>query len=763
MRTGFSYCSSRVLRIAALLWCMSCNVAAAVYEVGPGRPFVAVSSVPWEALLPGDVVRIHWRDQPYREKWVICRQGTSTAPITVSGVPHPATGALPVIDASGAVTRPQLNFWNENRALIKIGGANSPPDTEPRHIVLENLELRGARPPHLFQGRTGTASYVNNAAAVFIEKGTDIILRNCELHDSGNGLFVSWQSSNILVEANYIHDNGNAGSIYEHNSYTEASGIVFQYNRYGPLRAGCPGNNLKDRSAGLVVRYNWIEGGNRQLDLVDAQGSAAITADPRYRTTLVYGNVLVEPGDDGNSQIVHYGGDSAGGEAGYRKGTLHFYNNTVVSNRSGNTTLLRLSTNDEHCDMRNNVVYVTQPGSRLAMVDGAGRLAMTHNWMKAGWRYTHGALTGVVTDDGTTVIAADPAFADEPARDYHLRSTSTCRDAGTALDPSLLPAHDVSRQYVKHRASEVRPPSGPLDIGAYEFAGSTAAPPQPSTAVLTVSVVPPGSGSVSPSGGYFTVGSTVVLTAQSHPGYLFAGWSGDVVGSSMANPTSVTMTADKALAAHFAAVPVSSAVFSLSGRVADSSGVPVHGCSVVLSGVSGVREAATAATGDYLFIGVPVGTYQVCGLSPVFPVGLSGSGSLRPDPAWTYSWLPGCYVVSVTTADVVGLDFIVTAVPVRPQGMPGTVQIIAGDAGYYHPVKHARCLIRFSANRDGDVAVRILTLRGALVDEVLCPASAGGVLWNGTDRDGRPVASGVYLVHVTGPGLNTTRRFAVLR
>ena len=42
---------------------------------------------------------------------------------------------------------------------------------------------------------------------------------------------------NILVEANYIHDNGNPGSIYEHNNYTAAIGITFQYNRFGPLRA----------------------------------------------------------------------------------------------------------------------------------------------------------------------------------------------------------------------------------------------------------------------------------------------------------------------------------------------------------------------------------------------------------------------------------------------------------------------------------------------------------------------------------------------
>ena len=39
---------------------------------------------------------------------------------------------------------------------------------------------------------------------------------------------------------------------------------------YGPLRSGALGNAVKDRSAGLVVRYNRIEGGARSVDMVEA-------------------------------------------------------------------------------------------------------------------------------------------------------------------------------------------------------------------------------------------------------------------------------------------------------------------------------------------------------------------------------------------------------------------------------------------------------------------------------------------------------------
>lgn len=458
------------LLAAAIALLRPLPAAAVDYVVGPGMPYASVGDVPWESLEPGDNVLIHWRPEPYREKWVICRRGTPERPIAVRGVPGPA-GEPPVIDGRDAVTRPALRFWNEPRGVIKIGGASSPPDTLPAHIVIENLEVRSARPPHSFTGRGGTATYSNNAAAIYVEKAEHLTIRNCILHDSGNGLFIGvfdGRTRNVTVEGNWIRDNGIEGSIYEHNSYTAAIGIVFQYNLYGPLRPGCGGNNLKDRSAGLVVRYNWIESGNRQLDLVDGEDSPAVPGNPAYRTTFVYGNILVEPEGAGNSQIVHYGGDS-GNEAIYRKGTLYFHNNTVISTRAGNTTLLRLSTNDERADCRNNIVYVTASGSRLAMLAGAGTLDLRGNWFKPGWVAVHGGLTGTIDDDGTSIAGASPGFLDEAAQDFRLAGGSACIDAAAPMHAAVLPDHAPARQYVVHRSGEPRPAAGPLDLGAFEY------------------------------------------------------------------------------------------------------------------------------------------------------------------------------------------------------------------------------------------------------------------------------------------------------
>lgn len=446
------------------LWCLPLNASAAIYEVGPDKPYLNIGDVPWESMQAGDQVLISWRPQPYQEKWVIAVQGTQQQPFLVSGVPN-GNGQLPIIDGNGASTRNNINFWNEERGVIKIGGANKPAVDIPSWIVVENLDVRSGRTPYQFTGRYGLTNYTDNAASVYVENGQNVTIRNCIIHDSGNGLFVAAASRNVLIQGCWIYDNGIDNSIYEHNTYTEALGMVYQINYFGPLRAGCRGNNLKDRSASLVVRYNWIESGNRQLDLVDAEDSLALVNDPGYRRTFVYGNILIEPEDAGNSQIVHYGGDS-GDPSIYRKGTLYFYNNTIVSTRTGNTALLRLSTNDETCDCRNNIVWTTASGDHLALVDAAGVLHLKNNWLKSGWVASHSGLTGTIYNDGGNLAGDSPGFVDAAKQDYHLVRQSPCVNAGAALDPG---AYALACQYVKHRLSEPRPADGNLDLGAFEL------------------------------------------------------------------------------------------------------------------------------------------------------------------------------------------------------------------------------------------------------------------------------------------------------
>lgn len=554
----------RISRIAICIaaFCLlffAAKAQAATYEVGPGKQFTSIGSVPWESLQAGDTVLIYWRAEPYKEKWVICRQGAQLSPITVRGVAGPG-GLLPVVDGNGATTRSVLNYWNENRAVIKIGGASVPADTTPKHIVIENLDLRSARPPYTFKAaNSSTQTYSTNASSIYIEKGENITIRNCIMRDSGNGFFVassdSLASRNILIEGNYIYDNGIENSILQHNVYTAAIGITFQYNRLGPLRVNCPGNNLKDRSAALVVKYNWIEGGNRQLDLVDGEDSSIIRNDPKYRETFVYGNILIEPAGAGNRQIAHYGGDS-GSIANYRKGWLYFYNNTIVSTRTDRTTIFRLSTNEEQCDFRNNIVYLTAAGNTLSLLDETGQLYLSRNWFKPGRVNSFSTFTGFVSDDGSSVTGTAPGFANEAGQNYALASGSTCINAGALLHVNVFPENNVVSQYVKHQAGQPRPVNSSLDIGAYEFGSSTPPPPPP----------PP------------TVPDLVLTTTSLSTGRVGTAYSASLAATGGAAPyrwslTSGSLPAGLSLNQQSGAIsgtPTSSGTFSFSAQVADS-------------------------------------------------------------------------------------------------------------------------------------------------------------------------------------------------
>jgi hypothetical protein len=335
----------------------------------------------------------------------------------------------------------------------------------PTYIIVENLDIRSGRPPYTYKGREGIGSYANNAAAIFIEKGRHITIRNCLLSDCGNGLFCASQSADILVEHCGLENNGIEDRFYEHNSYTEADGIIFQFNHYGPLRKGCLGNNLKDRSAGTVIRYNWIEDGNRQLDLVDSDHKALIN-NPDYRKTYVYGNILIEGANEGNRQIVHYGGDSKDTER-YRKGTLYFYNNTVISTRPDRTTLFRLSSEGELADVWNNIFYVTNSGDQLAVSNATGTIRLTGNWLKTDWRAGHGDLSGTVIDEHN-LTGSYPGFIEQDSDEYHLAPESDCRDTGIDLLQNASP-HPVRHEYVGERLTSPRHLDGKIDLGAYEF------------------------------------------------------------------------------------------------------------------------------------------------------------------------------------------------------------------------------------------------------------------------------------------------------
>ncbi len=464
------------------------------FVVGPGQKYESLGAVPWETLRAGDTVRIQARPEPYREKIMVSGVGRADAPIRVCGLVGPS-GELPVIDGEGATTRPSMEFPYEGhqpRGLVIIGKRHSAPYREqPEHIVIEHLEIRNAAPPRRFVDRAGKqTAWAGNAAGILLQRGSHVTIRGCVVHDNANGLFLGMMgaeelSRDILVEGNHIYGNGSPTDWYEHNVYNEASGVVFQYNRFGPPKSGEQGTlgaNIKERSAGVVIRYNWIEDGAHLIDLVDSQEARDPNLeDPAFRESWIYGNVLVR-GKQPSGSMVHYGGDSGLFDT-YRKGTLHFYNNTVIIMNGAypdwqTTALFELSTNEERLDMQSNVVFVEKapkPESPVVLLgarDGvvSGVAVLSQNWISTGINALDGIpgkpldIKAKVTGFDASLRGTDPGFSDVTKLELWPKTGSALIGKGTKPKS----AHAVARQYLSHQRSEPRPAADPPSIGAFE-------------------------------------------------------------------------------------------------------------------------------------------------------------------------------------------------------------------------------------------------------------------------------------------------------
>jgi hypothetical protein len=72
--------------------------------------------------------------------------------------------------------------------------------------------------------------------------------------------------------------------------------------------------------------------------------------------------------------------------------------------------------------------------------------------------------------------------------------------------------------------------------------------------------------------------------------------------------------------------------------------------------------------------------------------------------------------------------------------------------------------VRFSNLLSEETTIRIFTLNGSLIREMLKPAGSRTMTWNLTTENNLPIASGLYLVHLDVEGVGeTVVKFAVVR
>jgi len=490
------------------------------YDVGPDKAYSALSELPWSQLKGCDTVRIYAKPNngEYNEMLLISA-GTNLAPtapnkfMRVIGMLDPVTGARPIISGTNATQLETLpgqaprtlqyhDNGSANRALYNLGVVMVGPQQgydynngPAGYIGIENLDIRNATYNAPFtDGKYGTQDvYSSFGTCLFVEAAAHLVVKNNLLHNCSNGLFINSKngtvvelSQDVLIEGNKFYDNSNppmagvTNGFSEHHSYSEARDIIFQYNYFGDTNPGAGGDCLKDRSSGLIVRYNTFASNcTIAINLEDSTGGGElIYGDAGYNETHVYGNLFdIKPGAYGNN-LIQYGGDSSQ-TATYRQGTLSFYNNTM--RMKGDAThgiypeilLFDLNMPNAVADVKNNVFYtppstVGLPGKVQAMVIGQGTVNMSNNWVSPNaTEYWVDHLSGALVTGWNTNIGSNnqPLFVNEALHDYRPAIGSPLIDAGNDLGNLAIGDLPIAEP----SPIAVRKQDGIMDIGAFEY------------------------------------------------------------------------------------------------------------------------------------------------------------------------------------------------------------------------------------------------------------------------------------------------------
>jgi hypothetical protein len=495
------------------------------FHVGPNQNYVTIGEVPWHSLRPGDSVLIHYKPTPYYEKFLISSRGTSTRWIRVLGVPGPG-GELPIVSGKNATTSANMHYrWpsaSGNSAIQHLGvvqiaaGVGESPEL-PGYIEIANLQIQDGFKANQFTAEDGTrATYHGFAACIYARSVQHLIIRNNTLTDCGLG-FYNWTGSDTawwdglqidtVLRGNFFFNNGNPGSYTEHQSYTESNGVTYEFNRFGPMRPGALGSQIKDRSAGTVIRYNYIEASPAgwMIDLVEPEnGYGALGSQAAYRLAFLYGNVMVSRGARVNGpNMVHWNEDhqKGVGRAVQPGSKLLFYHNTVVvvADQADffwfhifNTTWGGYDCPPEQpsglIDIRNNIFAVasrtpgaTRPSMKFAHCTST-TLTFGPNWVSPGWL---SGTTGTVTGHSSLVSPAHNSPGFVGATDFHLTAGSSAAGIGGALAPEVLDESRreslvPSQQYVAHQHVTARTATGAgSDAGAFESSSVGVRPQAP--------------------------------------------------------------------------------------------------------------------------------------------------------------------------------------------------------------------------------------------------------------------------------------------
>jgi VCBS repeat-containing protein len=500
------------------------------FRVGPGMEYTSLNDVPWNSLIPGDTVFIYYRGTAYAEpiqlQWA---RGDQNRWIRVIGVPGP-NGERPIITGKNAVF--PSNFTTQTEyygGIIGIGPISTAVrGWKPGYIHIHGLEIREVRSWNTRTLRDGTTSNWSGFDAGIYGRGINYLtVSGCKFEDCGQGSFLNstpfdgvhyrWTSQNIHYLFNYFNICGNPNlNDHEHTIYHEGIAMCYEYNWFDPRYPNSTGLQMKERSAGIIYRYNVMDGGNYSMiafqdpdsDPAELTGVYDIYGSRMVDNVYMYGNLFLIRDATNNfpSGPVAWGAGIGGTNT--RAGNIYFYNNVTLGDFASYTVYApqppagQGSPQETSCAMfnlNNASPTVVHAYNNMAYNYGAGKFGL---FALQGWadfksnvfspyllhtfNYIWGTDIAGTPFDGTGLNGLSASTFDPKVRafslgDYYLLSDSPYKSltqdphADVVLRGLLCTDIYPNAPYgIARKPVEMTAPSISESVGAYLYAGTTA-------------------------------------------------------------------------------------------------------------------------------------------------------------------------------------------------------------------------------------------------------------------------------------------------
>ncbi|MCL2645892.1 MAG: right-handed parallel beta-helix repeat-containing protein [Phycisphaerales bacterium] len=271
---------------------------AATLEVGDDKAFQQIEKAV-AAAKPGDEIVVYLKQDgsAYRQPVLLVR----TPKLTIRA----ADPQKPVeLDGNGFT---YSGVGNIPRAIVQF-------DPEASGSTLDGFRLINAR------------NDSHNGAGARINQANDVTIRNCEISDNDMGIMSNGEApkqtaARQLIEKCKITNNGTAKHPgYNHNLYLGGTSVTVQECE---IANAVTGHNLKSRAhLNFIIKNNIHDSSNRELDLVDAEGTTDIVGSHSF---LIENTITKAPKCTGNKAVIHFGRD---GKASHN-GTIWLIRNTI--------------------------------------------------------------------------------------------------------------------------------------------------------------------------------------------------------------------------------------------------------------------------------------------------------------------------------------------------------------------------------------------------------------------------------------------------